>query len=287
MLAIYKKEMRTYFTSIVGYLFLAFFLALIGLYFYAQNLYSGSPNFGYALGGVMMFFILLVPMVTMRIMAEENKQKTDQLLYTSPISVTRIILGKYFSILSMFGIVMLVTCVYPPVMAQYGTINFKQSYACILAFFLMGAAYMAIGLFISALTESQAFAAIMTFVVVIISVFASQIAVLLPTDAKTAWLIFSVLLLGIAGISYVVMHNITVSILIAFLMELALFILYQAKPEALDGAVLNVFGWFSISDRFTDFVYGEFAVSAVVYYVSYCVLFVFLTIQAVKKRRWS
>ncbi len=76
MLAIYKKEMRAYFTSIVGYLFLAFFLALIGLYFYAQNLYSGSPNFGYALGGVMMFFILLVPMVTMRIMAGGNKQKT-------------------------------------------------------------------------------------------------------------------------------------------------------------------------------------------------------------------
>ena len=152
---------------------------------------------------------------------------------------------------------------------------------------MMGAAYMAIGLFISALTESQAFAAIMTFVVVIISVFASQIAVLLPTGAKTAWLIFSVLLLGLAGISYAVMHNITVSIVIAIITELALFILYQAKPDALDGAVLNVFGWFSISDRFTDFVYGEFAVSAVVYYISYCVLFVFLTIQAVKKRRWS
>ena len=103
--------MRTYFTSIVGYLFLAFFLALIGLYFYAQNLFSASPNFGYALGGVMMFFILLVPMVTMRIMAEENKQKTDQLLYTSPISITKVILGKYFSILSMFGIVMLITCI--------------------------------------------------------------------------------------------------------------------------------------------------------------------------------
>ncbi|MDE7212276.1 MAG: ABC transporter permease [Lachnospiraceae bacterium] len=287
MLAIYKKEMRTYFTSIVGYLFLGFFLALIGLYFYAQNLYSASPNFGYALGGVMMFFILLVPMVTMRIMAEENKQKTDQLLYTSPLSVTKIILGKYLSILSMFGIVMLITCIYPPILSKYGTVNYKMSYACILAFFLMGAAYMAIGLFISSVTESQAFAAIMTFVVVILSVFATQIAELLPTTAKTAWLLFSVLLLGIAWLTYVLMHNITVSIAFALLVEIALFALYRIKPDALEGSLLNVFGWFSISDRFVNFAYGEFDVAAIVYYISYFVLFVFLTIQAIKKNRWS
>lgn len=287
MLAIYKKEMRTYFTSIVGYLFLGFFLAFIGLYFYGQNLFSGSPNFGYALGGVMIFFILLVPMVTMRIMAEENKQKTDQLLYTSPLSVTKIILGKYFSILSMFGIVMVITCAYPLILSKYGTVNYRMSYACILAFFLMGAAYMAIGLFISSVTESQAFAAIMTFVVVILSVFASQIAQLLPATAKTAWMLFSVLLLGVAWLTYVIMHNLTVSIAFGVLAELAMFVLYRAKPDALDGSLLHVFGWFSISDRFVNFAYGEFDVAAIVYYISYCVLFVFLTVQAIKKKRWS
>lgn len=287
MFAIYKKEMRAYFTSIVGYLFLGFFLALIGMFFYANNLYSGNPNFGYALSWVMMFFILLVPMVTMRIMAEENRQKTDQLLYTSPLSVTKIILGKYLSVISMFGIVMLITCTYPLILSKYGTVNMKSSYACILAFFLMGAAYMAIGMFISALTESQAFAAIMTFVVVIVSVFAAQVAELMPTTAKMAWLVFSVLILIFAGISYVIMHNVTVSVAIGVLAELALFILYRAKPDVLDGAVVNVFSWFSIGDRFGNFIYGEFDVAAVVYFISYCVLFVFLTVQAVKKRRWS
>lgn len=287
MFAIYKKEMRTYFTSIVGYLFLGFFLALIGLYFYGQNLLSGYPNFGYALYSVMMFFILLVPMITMRIMAEENKQKTDQLLYTSPISVTKIILGKYLSILSMFGIVMLITCLYPLILSKYGTVNFKMSYACILAFFLMGAAYMAIGMFISSVTESQAFAAIMTFVVIILSVFATPIAELLPTTSRAAWLLFSLLLLGVAWLTYVIMHNITVSIVFGVVAELAMFALYRVKPEALEGAAINVFGWFSISDRFANFVYGEFDIAAIVYYISYCVLFVFLTIQAIKKRRWS
>lgn len=287
MLAIYKKEMRSYFTSIVGYLFLGFFLALIGLYFYGQNLYSGYANFGYALYSVTMFFILLVPMVTMRIMAEENKQKTDQLLFTSPISITQIIIGKYLSILSMLGLVMAITCVYPLILSRFGTVNLKIAYACVFAFFLLGAAYMAIGMFISALTESQAFAAIMTFVVVIISVFSTTLAALIPTDHKTAWSIFSLLVLLLAVLTYVIMHNMTVSLLFGIAAEGVLALIYFAKPELYDGAVVNVFSWFSITDRFTNFVYGEFDVSAVVYYVSYCVLFVFLTIQAIKKRRWS
>ncbi len=287
MIAIYKKEMRAYFTSIVGYLFLGFFLALIGLYFYVQNLAGGYANFGYALSGVTMFFILLVPMVTMRIMAEEKRQKTDQLLFTSPLSISKIVIGKYLSILTMLALVMLIVCIYPLILAQYGEVNFKMTYATILAFFLMGAAYMAIGMFISALTESQAFAAIMTFVVVVISVFASGIASLLPTTAKTAWIFFAVLFLLFAFLTYVLMHNMTVSLLFGAAAEIVLAVLYYVKPEIYDGAIVNVFSWVSITDRFGSFIYGEFDIAAIVYYLSYCVLFVFLTVQAIKKRRWA
>ncbi len=287
MIAIYKKEMRAYFTSIVGYLFLGFFLALIGLYFYVQNLAGGYANFGYALSGVTMFFILLVPMVTMRIMAEENRQKTDQLLFTSPLSISKIVLGKYLSILTMLALVMVVVCFYPLILAQYGNVNFKMTYATILAFFLMGAAYMAIGMFISALTESQAFAAIMTFVVVVISVFASGIASLLPTTAKAAWMFFAVLFLIFAFLTYVLMHNATVSLFIGAVAEIVLAVLYYVKPEIFDGAIVNVFSWISITDRFANFIYGEFDIAAIVYYLSYCMLFVFLTVQVIKKRRWA
>lgn len=287
MFAIYKKEMRTYFTSIVGYLFLGFFLALLGLYFYGQNLYGGLANIGYALYGVSTFLILLVPMLTMRIMAEEGRQKTDQLLYTSPISVPKIIVGKYLSVLTMFGIIMVVACFYPLILSRYGTVNYKMCYAAIFAFFLMGAAYMAIGLFISSLTESQAFAAIMTFVIVIVSVFCTQIAEMLPQDGKLAWGLFAVILLLFAWLSYLIMRNVTVSITVGVLAELVLFIFYQAKPEVFDGALIHVFSWFSIADRFITFVYGEFDVAAIIYYLSYCILFVFLTVQVVKKRRWA
>ena len=120
----------------------------------------GYGFLGYALSGISMIFVLLVPMVTMRIMAEEKKQKTDQLLFTAPISVEKVILGKYLATVTLFAIVMLICSTYPLIMSLFGEINMIMTYSCILAFFLMGCAYLAIGMFISSLTESQAFAAI-------------------------------------------------------------------------------------------------------------------------------
>lgn len=287
MLAVYKKEMRAYFTSIIGYLFLAFFLALIGLYFYVVNLVDGSPNVGQALSTVCIFFILLVPMVTMRSMAEENKQKTDQLLYTSPVSITKIILGKYLSILSMLGIVMLIVCTYPIILSKFGNVNMKQAYISILAFFLMGAVYMAIGLFISAITESQAFAAIMTFVIVIVSLFAAPIAGMLPTTSKAGWLFMMIVVLLLAWITYFMMRNAIFSIALGLFAEIVLFIVFQTNAEMFEGAIVDVCSWVSVVERYANFVFGELDISAIVYYISFSALFVFLTIQAIKKRRWS
>ena len=110
---------------------------------------------------------------------------------------------------------------------------------------------------------------------------------MLPQDGKLAWGLFAVILLLFAWLSYLIMRNVTVSITAGVLAELVLFIFYQAKPEVFDGALIHVFSWFSIADRFTTFVYGEFDVAAIIYYLSYCVLFVFLTVQVVKKRRWA
>ena len=128
----------------------------------------------------------LLRMLTMRIMAEENKQKTDQLLFTSPISISKIILGKFLALISIFGIGILVICVYPLALSRYGEVNMKWSYAAIMGFFLLGAAYMSIGLFISSMTESQALAAVLTFITIIVTLFVDGIASILPTDDKTA-----------------------------------------------------------------------------------------------------
>lgn len=287
MLAIYKKEMKSYFTSIIGYLFMAFFLVMLGIYHVVYNMVQGYADFAYPLSGVVMVFVLLVPMMTMRLMAEENRQKTDQLLFTSPLSIPKIILGKYLAVISVFGIVMLFTCLYPLFMTEYGTINLKYAYTAILGFFLLGAAYMAIGLFISAMTENQVFAAIITFVVVLITCLMDGIVSVMPTDNKSAWIIFAGLMLIVTVILYLMMRNITVALGIGLVGEVILAVLYLVKPSFYDGAVSKFFGWFSVVSRYDQFTAGVLDLTSVIYYLSLVVLFVFLTVQVIKKRRWS
>lgn len=288
MTAIYKKEIRSYFTSIIGYLFLAFFLALLGLYHYLENMFAGYANFGYALYGMRMFFILLVPMVTMRLMSEEKRQRTDQLLFTSPVSIGKVVLAKYFAVLSIFGMVLLISCVYPLLMTRYGNVNLKQAYASILCFFLLGAAYMAIGLFISALTESQAFAAIITFVVILVTSISTGIGGILPSDGKTGWLFFAVLFLIFCLVTYIIMNNAIISLTLGAVGEAALAIGYVLKPTLFEGAVQNFFDCFYVLGRFDNIsIYGILDFSDLIYYISISGLFVFLTVQGIKKRRWS
>ena len=109
MRAIYKKELKSYFTSAIAWVFLAFFLVLTGLFFFLYNLSGGSLNFSTVYGAIEIFFILLlIPVLTMKSMADEKHQKTDQLLYTSPISINKVVLGKYLALVTLFAIGLLI-----------------------------------------------------------------------------------------------------------------------------------------------------------------------------------
>ena len=113
MTAIYKKELKSYLTSMVGYLFMAFTLALFGLYFTAINLQQGYPEIGYALQNSAFILLIAVPVLTMRVLSEEQKNKTDQLLLTAPVKISDIILGKYLALLTIYVIPVLIMCLYP------------------------------------------------------------------------------------------------------------------------------------------------------------------------------
>ena len=286
MLAIFKKELRSYFTSMIGYLFIGFFLAIVGVYFMAYNLQGGYANFEYVLNSMVFVFVILVPILTMRLLAEEKKQKTDQLLFTSPLSVSKIVVGKYLAVFAVFVSAMVITMFYPFILSKYGTVSFKLAYTGILGFVLVGAAYLAIGLFLSALFESQAIAAVVTFVVLLITFIMQGIVGLLPTSNKAAWLIFSVIALLIAVIIYFMINNVTVAISLGVVLEAACAIIYFAKPSLYDGLVVKVFDWFSVVDRFDNFMNGILDLTGIVYYISITVIFIFLTIQSLNKRRW-
>ena len=164
MLAIYKRELKSYLTSMVGYLFMFFVLLIAGIYFSAYQLSAAYPKFEYTLNAMTFVFLIAVPILTMRVLAEERKQKTDQLLLTSPVSVSGIVMGKYLALVTIYAIPIAVLATYPLIMSKFGTVAFGSAYTALLGFFLLGSANIAIGVFFSAITESQVIAAVLTFV---------------------------------------------------------------------------------------------------------------------------
>lgn len=296
MLAVYKKELRSYFTSMIGWVFIAFFLVLVGLYFMVYNLMNGYTDISYVFQGIEMFFILLlVPVLTMRIIAEENRQKTDQLLYTSPVSITKIILGKYFALITLLGIAMLIVCVYPLILsglvkeAATGTesVDFAIAYGSALGFFLLGSAYIAIGMFISSLTESQVIAAVASGVIMIFTYLMTSLAQMLPTGHTFVFWFFAALVVILAFVLNIWIHNAWLSALIGILAEIGLTVTFILNTEAFDNLLGNTLSSISIVDRYSNFTLGIFDVSALIYYLSVCFLFVFITIQRIKKKRWN
>lgn len=288
MFAIYKKELRHYFNSMIGFTFLAFFLAIIGIYTWAYNFANGLGNFEVTLGGISFLFVLLIPILTMRIVAEENHQKTNQLLYTAPVSITKIILGKYLAILTLFSIGIAVICLYPLIIYMYGNgVRLSLAYSSIIGFFLLGAAGMAIGLFISALTESQAIAAVVSFIVLLLTFLMSNISSMLPTDALTQCIMISVVWLVVSAICYHMIRNIKLSLFVFLLGEIVIWAVYIVKASLYEGLVGNVLDILAISARFDDFSLGILNIDSIIYYVSIILLFVFLTIQMIRSQQFK
>ena len=141
MFAIYKKELKQYFHSMIGFVFLAFFIAIISIYTWANNFYGKAGNFETTLSSSTFLFVLLIPILTMRVLAEEKHQKTDQLLYTAPISIGRVIIGKYLALISLFGMGILFIGLYPLILKHYGStgVQLAPAYSALLGFFLLGA----------------------------------------------------------------------------------------------------------------------------------------------------
>ena len=284
--AIYRKEIKSYFTSMIGYVFIAFFLVVIGIYFTAYNLFSGYANFEYALQSVAFVFFILSPILTMRVMAEEKKQKTDQLLLTAPVSVEQIVLGKYLAVATVYMVVIAICCIYPLILSRFGNVTLATAYSTILGFTLMGLAFLAMGVFISTCTENQIVSAVVSFVVTLVVYYMTSLISFLPTDNRSALIILSVLALIIWGIMYFMMRNLIVSIIGFLVCEGALVALYFLHRSFFDGIVSKIFSWLSFTDRFSTFTGGAIELSAIVYMVSVIFLFLFLSCQAIKKRRW-
>ena len=159
MIAVFKHELRTYFRSLTAYVFGAFLLAFVGIGAMLYNLQAAVSNFEFVLSFGSLVFVVIVPILTMRVLAEERRQKTDQLLYSLPITTTQVIAGKYLALLAVYILPLAVISIYPLIFSRFGEVYLPTSYGSLLAFFLLGAALIAVGVFISSLTDNQGFAA--------------------------------------------------------------------------------------------------------------------------------
>lgn len=159
--AIYRRELRAYFISPVGYVFVGVFLCLAGAFFALSTLYSGTTSLSSYFTYVLMSFVVLIPLLTMRLFSEERKSRTEQLLLTSPVSLWGMVMAKFFAAFTLFGATLLVSCLnFLFIKGEYGVINVPVMLAQLLGVLLCGAAFCALGIFLSSLTENQLIAAL-------------------------------------------------------------------------------------------------------------------------------
>lgn len=286
MKAVFKHELSLYYHGLLAYVFGAFLLEFIGIGAMMYNINRAVANFEYALGTFCIGFVALVPILTMRVMAEEKKQKTDQLLSLLPITGADIVLGKYFAMAVVFIAPMLVACVYPFIFSLYGDVYLPTSYGALFAFICLGLALIAIGMFISSLTESQGMAAGICVVVMLFCYYSADLADYISSTAfnVAALLVLSALL---ALLVRRLTRSDVAGLIILVLCVAAVAITWFVSPDSLQTLLPDLMSKLSLFGRFYTFVNGVFDVTAIIYYASVAVFFLFLCVQSWEKKRYN
>ncbi len=234
MKAIFSREVNSYFNSLIGYIFLTAFFAASGILFSVTALQYGSTDMSSMFSILFFVLLVLIPLLTMRTLSEDKRQKTDQCLLTAPISLTSLVMGKFFAAFLIYAMGVCMTLVYAVVISFYGVVSWLEVLGNVVGLLLVGMAFIAVGIFISSLTENQVIAAVGGFACMFALYLISSIAAIIPIE----W-------------------------------------------------IAKIFTELSFSDRYYSFTYGIFDFSNVLFFISATVIFIFLTIRVLERRRWS
>lgn len=287
MIAVLKHELSNYFHSLTAYIFGAFLLAFVGIGAMIYNIQQAVANFEYVLSFVSLVFVVIIPVLIMRVIAEERKQKTDQLLYSLPITTTQVVIGKYLALLVIYLIPLCIVSIYPSIFAQYGEVYLLTSYGSILAFFVMGAALIAIGTFISSLTENQGLAAGIAIPVMLLNYYSVSLAEHVSATALGSAAALCVLgaLLGL--LMFILTKSKKMAYGTAVVLIAAVGAVYFLNGGVFEGLLPGIMKKLSLFERFYSFVSGVFDLSAIIYYITVIAFFLFLTVQSLEKRRYN
>ena len=287
MLAILKHELKLYFQSLTAYLIGAFLLIFVGLGAMYYNLEAAISNFEYVLGFSSIVLVVLLPVLTMRSFAEERKQKTDQLLYSLPVSITGIVVGKYLALVVVYLIPLCVVALYPLLFTQYGEVFLPASYGSLFAFFLTGAALIASGIFFSSLTENLGLSAGMSIVAALFNYYSVSLAEYVSATALGSLLALGVLILSLSFVIRYLTRNNLVAAVTGCALTVGAVIFYLVDQTKFEGLLPDLMKQFSLFDRLDTFINGIFDITALVYYLSFIGFFLFLTVQSLEKRRYN
>ncbi len=167
MITIYKREVAAFFRSPIAYSVIGFFMVLTGLFFWIYNIMIGSVEFSATLNTLSMFLVFITPVITMKLLADEKRTGTEVLLRTNPVSVWQVILGKYFAALTVFTVMVVLSFIYPIIMNFLAKIPVAMTLGGYIGFYVMGASFLAVGLFTSSITENQIVAAVSGIVILL------------------------------------------------------------------------------------------------------------------------
>ena len=287
MTAVFRHEMRLMWNGLTAYVYGAFFLVAVAIYMMYYNLTAGYANFEYAMAGAAFALIIIIPIITMRIIAEEKKQKTDQLLYSLPVSTTGIVAGKYLAALATAAIPLVIVCAYPVILSKFGEVYLPTSFGTIFGFLLLAGALMSMGVFVSSITESQAMAAGICFAVMIFNYYMVTLAEYVATSATGSLVAIIIIEAVLALIIRHMTGNTAMAAIIGGVAILATAAACIVNSSWFEGLLPSILESISVYERFYVFVNGIFDYTGVIYFISVIVFFLFLTVQSMEKRRYN
>ena len=287
MIAVLEHELRSAFNSLVIYLFCAALLCFVGVGAMIYNIQASVANFEYVLNFVSIGLVVIIPVLTMRSFAEERKQKTDQLLYALPLKTWQIVGGKYLSLVVMFLLPVIIICAYPYIFSRYGEVYLPGAYGALLAFFVMGAALIAVGMFISSLTDNQGFAAGISIVLFLFNYYSVSLAEQVSSTGFGSAVVLCVIALLAGFVVRALTKNDWIALGVGGGLAALTIILYLLIPDSFEGLLPNIMKKLSLFDRFSTFVNGVFDLSGLVFYGSVIAFGLFLTVQSLEKRRYN
>lgn len=284
---IYDREFNSYFHTLYGYVFTAFVVLVAGIYTAGDCLRGGSANFAGVVGSMSFIYLIIIPILTMRVFAEERRQKTEQLLYALPVSMGQVVVGKYLALISVLALPVLIMAFYPPILSLFGQVDLLGAYCALVGFYLAGCALCAVGMFLSSLTDNQAVAAGVCFVAMLLLFFLSSIANLVSSSPSATLGAAALLVLLLGLLTYSLTKSKKAGLFVTAGLEALLLLSYFLWKDRFTGVFPALMKKLSVFDRYYVFLDGIFDLTALVYILSFIAIFLLLTTLSMEKRRWN